>query len=99
MVIFVDIDNTICENNDNLDYSKSTPIKNRINEINNLYDNGHKIIYWTARGTISRIDWKDITIKQFKDWGVKYHELKFEKPYFDLFIDDKAINTSNFFNV
>ena len=28
------------------------------------------------------------TIKQLKKWGVKYHEIHFGKPSFDLFIDD-----------
>ena len=41
----------------------------------------------------SGIDWKDVTKNQFKEWGVKYHELKFGKPVYDLFIDDKNMNT------
>ena len=36
-----------------------------------------------------------ITKKQFAQWGVKYHDLKFGKPYYDLFIDDKNMNTKN----
>ena len=35
----------------------------------------------------------DLTINQFKRWGVKYHNLKLTKPPFDLLIDDKAINS------
>ena len=31
-------------------------------------------------------------------WGVKYHDLKFAKPIYDLFIDDKNINSETFFN-
>jgi hypothetical protein len=34
-----------------------------------------------------------VTKAQFKEWGVKYHDLKFGKPAYDLFIDDKNINT------
>jgi CMP-N,N'-diacetyllegionaminic acid synthase len=100
MIIYIDIDDTICRNellDDELDYSKATPIKDAIKKANNLFDDGHMIIYWTARGTVSGIDWRDITIKQFKDWGVKYHELKFGKPNYDLFIDDKVINSNTYF--
>jgi len=93
MIIYIDIDDTICNTNKNLDYSKSIPIKESIEKANKLYDEGHTIIYWTARGTISGIDWTNITKEQFKKWGVKYHELKFNKPVYDLFIDDKNIST------
>jgi len=93
MIIYIDIDDTICTNSIGLDYSKATPIKSAIEKANKLYDDGHIIIYWTARGTMSGIDFTDITKEQFKKWGVKYHELKFNKPVYDLFIDDKNIST------
>lgn len=98
MIIYVDIDETICTSPEDRDYSKSTPIKENINKINEMYDNGHKIVYWTARGTGTGIDWRQITEEQFLNWGVKYHELKFGKPIYDLFIDDKNIESKQFFN-
>ena len=55
----------------------------------------NEIVYWTARGTQSGIDWREITEEQFKDWGVKYHDLQFEKPFYDLFIDDKNMNVKD----
>lgn len=101
MVIYIDIDNTICRNNESeeeLDYTKAIPIEEAITKANMLFDSGHTIIYWTARGTVSGIDWKDVTVEQFKKWGVKYHELKFGKPNYDIFIDDKNINTKDWLN-
>ena len=98
MIIYVDIDETICESPKTRDYALAKPIKSHINKINKLFDEGNTIVYWTARGTVSGIDWRNVTEKQFSDWGVKYHELKFGKPNYDLFIDDKNINTSVFFN-
>lgn len=95
MVIYIDIDDTICDSPNKPDYTDSTPIITNIAKANQLYENGHTIIYWTARGTQSGKDWSDITKKQFKLWGVKYHEIKFEKPYYDLFIDDKNMNTKD----
>ena len=97
MIIYVDIDETICTSPEDRDYSKAIPIKKNIKKINKMYDNGDKIVYWTARGTGSGIDWEDVTRKQFARWGVKYHDLQFGKPIYDLFIDDKNINSETFF--
>ena len=97
MIIYVDIDETICENEKDRDYSKARPIKENIEKINTLYDEGNIIVYWTARGTQTNIDWSEITKTQFMNWGVKYNDLKFGKPHYDLFICDKVINSDLFF--
>ena len=96
MIIYVDIDNTIFKT-EGTDYTKSEPILDRIDAINNLYEQGHEIVYWTARGTGSGIDWSEVTKKQFKEFNVKHNTLKFGKPVYDLFIDDKNINSEEFF--
>ena len=97
MKIFVDIDDTICFYNKvsqgKMDYSKAIPYLERINKINKLYDEGHKIIYWTARGSVTQKLWFNITYQQLKNWNCKFHELKMGKPAYDLFIDDKNMNT------
>tara|TARA_B110000444_G_C18811202_1_gene582664 strand:- start:1339 stop:1635 length:297 start_codon:yes stop_codon:yes gene_type:complete len=97
MIIYVDIDETICETASDRNYVNAKPLKERIAKINKLYDEGNTIIYWTARGTGTGINWRDTTEKQFKNWNVKYHELKFGKPIYDLFIDDKNINSETYF--
>lgn len=96
MIIYVDIDETILMTQ-NMDYENSQPMYDRIEKINKLYDEGNTIIYWTARGTGSGKDWSDVTKKQFKRFKVKYHDLKFGKPIYDLFVDDKNINSEDFF--
>ena len=98
MLIYVDIDETICQTPSSRNYIDAIPINENIEKINKLYDSGHLIYYWTARGTVTSKDWRQVTEKQFKEWGVKYHKLKFGKPAFDLFIDDKALNSLNHFN-
>tara|TARA_R110000824_G_scaffold208935_1_gene394748 strand:- start:130 stop:450 length:321 start_codon:yes stop_codon:yes gene_type:complete len=98
MVIYVDIDETICSTDASRDYSLSSPIQENINKINRLYSAGHTIVYWTARGSTTGIDWTDVTQAQLKKWGVKYHDLKLKKPNYDLFICDKAINSEAFFS-
>ncbi len=97
MIVYVDIDETICKTPESRDYSLATPIVDHIKKINEMYEQGNTIVYWTARGTTTGIDWRTLTEKQFLDWGVKYHEIKFKKPVYDMFIDDKNINTKNFF--
>ncbi len=101
LVIYVDIDKTICTGppeSDPLNYLRALPYETRIEAINDLYDAGHAIVYWTARGTKSGINWYDETYKQLKEWGCKFHQLKMGKPVYDMFIDDKAFNDMEFFN-
>lgn len=96
MIYYVDIDHTIFDTQ-GMDYESSKPILDRIEKINKLYDEGHTIVYWTARGSGSGKDWSDVTKKQFERFNVKHHALKFGKPVYDLFIDDKNINSEEFF--
>ena len=96
-VIYVDIDETICKRETSTDYltthdySKAKPIKENIEKINKLYDEGHTIVYWTARGSRKQIDWSELTKTQLKEWGAKYNELRMDKPFYDLFIEDKSL--------
>ena len=48
-------------------------------------------MYWTARGSRKQIDWTNLTRQQLEDWGAKYHELRVDKPFYDLFIEDKSL--------
>ena len=91
MIIFVDIDDTICSGNYEGDYSNAEPIYENIDKINKLYDDGHEIKYWTARSSGTGIDWYAVTEKQLSDWKCKYHQLSVgEKPVYDLLICDKT---------
>ena len=101
MLIYVDIDDTICyyelEDKDKLDYSKAKPYLNRITRINYLFEQGNEIVYWTARGTKTGKQWFKETLEQLNNWGCKYHELRLGKPNYDIFIDDKAFNSYTYF--
>jgi hypothetical protein len=89
MKIFVDIDGTICNSSDG--YARAVPIQENINKINNLFDEGHYITYWTARGGNTKLDWSELTKEQLHAWGCKYHVLDTKtKPAWDLLIDDKT---------
>jgi len=97
-----DIDGTLCEtpsdpDGHNVRYWDSQPYPFMIEQVNRLYDEGHKIIMMTARGRGSGKDWTQLTREQLDRWGYKYHEIEpmFHKPSADLFIDDKGINVED----
>ena len=93
MRVFVDIDETICfyDGVDRLGYKNAIPNEKNIAKINKLYNEGHEITYWTARGSYSGIDYSELTTNQLDEWGCQYHELSVgEKPNYDLLICDKT---------
>ena len=91
MNIYVDIDETICFYEGERDYNLAKPSLENIKKINILFEEGNEITYWTARGTVTKIDWFDTTKNQLDKWGCKYHKLIVrEKPAYDLLICDKT---------
>lgn len=91
MNIYVDIDETICFYKGERHYPDAVPHYENISKINKLYDEGHNITYWTARGTVTGIDWMGVTHKQLTEWGCKFHTLSVGlKPAYDLLICDKT---------
>lgn len=85
----IDIDKTICTHEK--DYADASPFLEVIDRFNRLYEEGNRIVYFTSRGTETKIDWRKLTEIQLKNWGVKYHELLFGKPSADYYIDDKSL--------
>ena len=91
MVIYVDIDETICFYEGEREYPLAVPCQENIAKINKLYDGGNEIVYWTARGAVSGLDWKETTAAQLNEWGCKHHKLVMgTKPGYDLLICDKT---------
>lgn len=108
MKYVIDIDGTICDKPEcrkDCDYEASIPKLDRIAKINKLYDEGHQIIYFTARGmgrysddaNLAKARFYQITELQLRLWGCKYHDLILGKPSGDFYIDDKGINANEFF--
>lgn len=88
-IIYVDIDGTICSITK--PYSDAKPISTHIDKINKLYDEGHTIIYYTARGAVTKVDYTELTKTQLDSWGCKYNQLIMnQKPNYDLYICDKS---------
>jgi hypothetical protein len=106
MKYVIDIDKTICYYRNGGDYENAIPDNQRIVQISKLYGEGHKIIYFTARGMgrsnndsdKAKYLFYNFTVKQLKSWGALYHELHFGKPAGDLYVDDKAVSDIDFFD-
>ena len=90
-----DIDGVICKTSKN-NYSSSKPIIKTIKIINELYLK-NRIIIFTSRymgrnndnAKKAKAQGYKKTLKQLKGWGLKFHELRFGKPSYDFFLDDK----------
>ncbi len=99
-----DIDGTIC-NNTWGKYEEALPYKDRIEYVNQLYDSGNHITYFTARGMgtcngdIDKVyeKWGEFTEIQLSLWGCKFHKLRLGKPNADYYIDDKGITDEDYF--
>lgn len=87
--IVVDIDGVLASIVPDNAYGKALPLGENIARVNTLYDAGHRIVLFTARGSKTGIDWTDVTRGQMAAWGVRYHELRFGKPAADLYVDDR----------
>lgn len=92
----VDIDGVIAQLSPNNDYNLAQPNKPVIDAVNRLYDQGHKIVLFTARGYVTGIDWMEVTKTQMQTWGVKHHELKLGKPNATFYVDDKNLSVYDF---
>ncbi len=92
-----DIDGVICKTSKNK-YSSSKPIYQTIEIINQLYLKNRVIIFTSRymgrnKDNIRKAKAQGYkkTYNQLKKWGLKFHELKFGKPSYDFFLDDKNI--------
>lgn len=101
-IYVIDLDGTLCDTKRAEEgywrYLEATPFPERIEKVNQLYDDGHTIIIETARGCTSGKDWYPETFEQLKTFGLKFHNLRTGvKHGADFFIDDKGINADDFF--
>lgn len=104
MIYVFDLDGTICSTT-NGNYETAEPYFDRIEKINKLFDQGHEITIYTARGmrtssnnaTKAYQKYYCLTSKQLADWNVKYHNLFLGKPAGDMYVDDKGINHEDYF--
>lgn len=94
-----DIDGVIAQLRKDLSYGETGPIPEMVKIVNSLYDMGNRIVLFTARGYVTKIDWYETTKQQMDDWGVKYHELHMGKPNADYYVDDKMLSLDFLYDV
>ena len=78
MIIYVDIDGTIC-NNTYGKYEEAKPRYDQISKINHLYMEGNEIVYWTARGGTTGKSWRTFTKRQIDNWGCQYTRIEIKR--------------------
>jgi capsule biosynthesis phosphatase len=101
-----DLDNTLVTKPEiSGKYESVRPNRKVISFVQKLFNTGHHIIINTARGMLScNEDINTITknVKPcieltLKKYDIPYHELILGKPYGDVYIDDKAVNSNDWF--
>ncbi len=105
-IIAFDLDDTLCERDSEeggvLKYYSCRPVPKMIGIVNELYERGHTIIIYTARGlnqfkgNVHDVydELYEITKSQLRVWNIKHHRLIMGKFPYDLLVDDKAINST-----
>lgn len=88
-----DLDGTICTQERS--YDEARPIASVVEHVRRLHAEGHRIVIYTARGSETGIDWRDVTERQLEAWGVPFDLLMDGKPAGDFYIDDRAVNVRN----
>ncbi len=87
MQLIIDLDGTICTEEKMFSRSLAKPINKAVESINQLYDEGHTIIIYSARLWIEY----EMTHHWLKVNGIKFHQLVLGKPQGDFWIDDRAL--------
>lgn len=93
-----DIDGVVAFISPDNNYSLAKPNFEMINKINELFNAGNHIILFTARGSKTGINWRPTTEQQMNDWGVKFNEIRFGKPFADYYIDDRMLSLHDILN-
>lgn len=92
-LICVDMDGTLCKG-ESWGHGYSEPYRDRIEFINNLYNNGANLIIYTARFP----EMYAKTAAWLTKYGVRYHGIAMgKKPGATIYIDDRALNAEDVF--
>lgn len=102
-ILIVDVDGTILQAH-NRDYENAEPIQPIIDKLNFLHERGWTVIYFTARGQLSkngdmdRIERENRPVleKWLKVHNVQYDYLLFNKIFGAWYIDDKSLSPEQF---
>ena len=86
MVVFVDMDGTICTELAVSERPRAEPFPGALDAVNQMVADGHTVVIWTGRG------WHEY--RETKSWldnhGFRYAQLLMGKPIANIIIDDRA---------
>ncbi len=91
MQIIIDMDGTICSEERTFERALARIKDNAKESINQLYEQGHTIIIYSARS------WAEYRMTEawLTENGIKFHSLVLGKPIGDVWIDDRAMEFKN----
>jgi hypothetical protein len=101
MRLLIDIDGTVLTQQKPGEYEKARPTVmivpdfdaepiSSVKFVNLLYDMGYQIVFYTNRN----FKYMQMTYKQLRDFGFKFHHIDFGKPHADKIIDDRMVEFS-----
>ena len=91
MRLVIDIDGVIAKTRKDFDFENSEVMENATESVNKFFNEGHFIIFHTAR---PRCDYTK-TVMWLIEKGFKFHQLVMDKPLGDVYIDDRAFHFEN----
>lgn len=94
-VFCFDLDGTLCSQV-GTNYEAAVPFTERIIHVNGLYAAGHRILIFTARGSSTGLDHRELTASQLAAWNVHHHELILGKPAADIYVDDRGVHSDEY---
>lgn len=96
LTIAIDIDGTVADSS-GIDFDQAEikpevllvakPIQGAVEAVKKLFEEGHKIVFYTARSMSS----KQITERWLNKHGFPFHHVECEKLVAHVYIDDRAI--------
>lgn len=88
-----DIDGVVTVETSGHDYENRTPNCKNIKIIHNIYKrrSRFRVTFHTSRYGCD----KEITEQWFKKYNIPFDEIIYDKPKYDWFVDDKAINVND----
>lgn len=96
MLVYIDIDDTLCSpisKKDSVEEIKNCkPYTHIIKLVRELYNRGHKIVLYTHRAKNCHKE----TEKWLKKHKVPYNTIKYQKPKWDILIDNLVLPPWNF---
>ena len=91
MKLIIDLDGTICSEEKQFSRAMAVPIEGAIDALKLIKTQGHTIIIYSARAWAEY----EMTVDWLGRYGVCYDQLVLGKPHGDYWVDDRALQFTN----